>query len=147
MFYAILSTHVRMSTFCSSDFAKNLQRYTRHGMEGPKRPQEARDFGPVEGMAAAIAPQGTIGCLFGMFMLLLGAIAVGLAHGPGLVAAIIAMVVLVPLIRLALKREMRCDDAAAGFGPNAESSLPDDAELSDEERRDAMRKYDEEHSD
>jgi hypothetical protein len=93
------------------------------------------------GIFQAFAPAGAVGILAGAFILILLGIAGGMFEGPWLAVALLALVGLAGLIGRAIRREMRREDRRPLH--RQASNLPADAELSDEERRDAMRRYDE----
>ena len=103
-------------------------------------PRDPLRTGPGFGIVSAFLPQGSVGCLAGLFVLLLIGIAIGLFKGPWMAVAVVAMVVLVPLIGRAIRAEIRKEDRVMDK-PSQVGRLPSDAELADEERRDAMRRY------
>ena len=107
---------------------------------GPQRPYQ---YSPLGGVMAALVPQGTVGCLSGIFLLIVIAVVAGLIEGPWLALAVVALVLLVPLIRRAIRKEIQREDFHSGK-PSDTSKLPPDSELSDEERREAMRRFDDE---
>jgi predicted lipid-binding transport protein (Tim44 family) len=98
------------------------------------------------GVVSAFLPQGMVGVLGGLFLLLLLAILSDWVEGFWLVLAVAGLVALVPLIGVALKREMRRQDMRRDE-LQGNSRLPDNAELSDEERREAMRGFENERPD
>lgn len=103
----------------------------------PRPPPGMDPFTPSRyGLAAAI-PQGMVGCLGGLFVLLLIGIIAGILQGVLLAVGIIALILLPPMIVLAIRRQLREDNRrpSKGLPP-----LPDDSDLSDEERREAMRR-------
>jgi hypothetical protein len=116
-------------------------------MRDPQR-QSGYDQLPagMGGVVSAFLPQGMVGVLGGLFLLLLLAILSDWVEGVWLVPAIAGLVALVPLIGLALKREMRRQDIRHGE-LQRNPRLPDNAELSDDERREAMRRFDDERPD
>jgi hypothetical protein len=97
------------------------------------------------GIFQAFAPTGAVGILAGAFILILLGIAGGMFEGPWLVVAVLALVGLAGLIGRAMRREMRREDRRPWH--RQASRLPPDADLTDGERRDAMRRYDEERDD
>jgi hypothetical protein len=92
------------------------------------------------GVASALVPQGAVGCLSGLFLLIVLAVVAGLVEGIWLAAAGVGLVLLVFLIRRALKAEMRREDRRPARPPGT-TTLPEDSELTDEERREAMRRF------
>jgi hypothetical protein len=116
-------------------------------MQEPQRPR-GYDGLPagLGGAVSAFLPQGKVGVLGGVTLLVVLAIASGSVQGIWLVAAVAALIAMVPLLVLAVRAELNADRAAQGQRP-APPRLPDDAELSDEERRDALRRFDDERRD
>jgi uncharacterized membrane protein len=90
------------------------------------------------GAMSTFVPQGVVGLLGFAFLAVLFTIAAGLVEGAWLFAAVIGLLVLVFLIVLALRREMRrAKEPSRMDAPR----LPDDSELSDDDRQEAMRRY------
>ena len=103
-------------------------------------PRDPLRTGPGFGIASAFFPQSSVGCFAGLFVLIVIGVIAGLFEGVWLAVAVVGLVVLVPLIRRALRAEIRREDRDID-APSQEGKLPSDAELSDHERRDAMRRY------
>ena len=111
-------------------------------MYDPHRdPRQQPYAGAGMGVLSAFVPQGTVGCLLGLFILLLIALVAGMIEGPWLLLTVAALVILVPLIRWAVRKEIRREDRIPPGSPGQAGSLPPDSELSEEERRSAMREY------
>jgi hypothetical protein len=108
----------------------------------PNRDTYRMGVGAGMGIVSAFVPQGAVGVLAGGIIALVVGLLIGLFEGIWALAAVAGIVVLIPLTARALKREMRREDTTPRpLHPQA-SSLPADAELPDEERRNAMRQFD-----
>ena len=108
----------------------------------PNRDYYRHGLGAGVGIVQAFVPTGAVGVLAGGIIALVFGLLIGLFEGVLAYLAVVGIVVLIPLTARALKREMRREDAAPRPLHNQASSLPSDAELSDEERRQAMRPFD-----
>jgi len=108
----------------------------------PNRDVYRMGLGAGVGIVSAFVPQGAVGVLAGGIIALVFGLLIGLFEGIWAYVAVAGIVVLVPLTARALKREMRREDAPPRPLHQQASSLPADAELTDEERRDAMRRFD-----
>jgi integral membrane sensor domain MASE1 len=111
-------------------------------MYDPNRDPSRSSMNAGMGIVSAFAPQGAVGVLAGSIIALVFGLLIGLFEGGWALAAIAGIVVLVPLTARALKREMRREDTPPRPMHPQASSLPADAELPDDERRDAMRRFD-----
>jgi membrane protein implicated in regulation of membrane protease activity len=90
------------------------------------------------GVFSVFVPQGAVGILAGVFLLVLIAVVTGQAEGVWLAMALVAFGLLAVLMVRAIRRDLRRDDRRPA---RREATLPDDSELSDEERREAMQRY------
>jgi hypothetical protein len=91
------------------------------------------------GLVQTFIPTGAIGIFAGAFIAILASLLIGLFDGVWVFVAIVTLVVLVLLTSVAVKRELAKEDALPPSRPHV--SLPPDADLSDEERRQAMRRF------
>jgi hypothetical protein len=90
------------------------------------------------GVFSVFVPQGAVGILAGVFLLVLIAVVTGQAEGVWLAMALVAFGLLAVLMVRAIRRDLRRDDRRPA---RREATLPDDSQLSDEERREAMQRY------
>src|SRR5690606_3854031 len=130
---------------CQAVVAGNFGFFDRLAtMKGPER-QRGYDYLPagLGGAVSAFVPQGKVGVLGGVFLLAVLAIVSGWVEGIWLLVAVVVLVALVPLIALAIRTELNADRRARGRLPGT-PRLPDNAELSDDERREAMRRFSDE---
>jgi len=119
-------------------------------MRDPRNVHPSRDFDAhlppgLGGVVSAFAPRGAVGILAGFIVLLLLFAVSGSVQGLGLVAAGVTLVVLGFLTRRALKAEMRREDTTPLS--RVDPVLPADSDLSDDDRREAMRRYADGHTD
>ena len=114
-------------------------------MYDPQRDPHHTYTGAAMGIWGAFVPRGTVGILGGIVILLLLGVVSGTLTGAFLFLAIGGIAVLLALIPRAIKAEIRREDQRTPRR-GREGSLPDDSNLSDEERRRAMRGYDDDRS-
>lgn len=97
------------------------------------------DYDPIRnGLISVFVPQGTLGGLIVLFIALAAALALGLLEGAWLVLGVVGLVALVLLMVRAFRKEMARDSQPRATRKRYQP-LPDDAELSDAERREAQR--------
>jgi hypothetical protein len=114
-------------------------------MNDPRRePPRPDQISPMGGVASALVPQGAVGILGGLFLLVLLGVFTGQVKGPWLALAVAGLAVIAVLILGAVKRELRRDKSPPA---RREPTLPDDSELSEAERRAAMQRYADERKD
>jgi hypothetical protein len=106
----------------------------------PNRDAHRMGLGAGVGIFQAFVPTGAVGILAGVFILVVLGIATGMFEGPWLAIAVLALAGLAGFMARAVRREMHREDRRPYH--HQASSLPADAELTDEERRDAMRRFD-----
>lgn len=114
-------------------------------MNDPRRePPRPDQLSPMGGVFSAFVPRGAVGILAGVFLLVLIAIVTGQAEGVWLAMALVALGLLAVLMVRAIRRDLRRDDRRPA---RREVTLPDDSELSDAERREAMQRFRDERRD
>ena len=91
------------------------------------------------GIFQAFVPTGAVGIFAGVFILVLLGVVTGMFQGVWLVVAGLSLVGLAGLTVRALRREIRREDRHRPRG--RQSSLPSDADISEAERREAMRRH------
>lgn len=93
-----------------------------------------------QGIFQAFVPTGAVGILAGVVILLVVGIVSETISGVWLMPAIALTGIALLLIPRAIRTEIRREDRK-GAGRLSTPSLPSDSDLSDDERRDALRRF------
>ena len=109
-------------------------------MHDPQRHPNQAYSGALTGIASAFIPIGATGILLGIVIILVIGIATGVIDGVLVVVAAVVIAGAVALIPRAIRAEIRREDRRS-VRLEDHGTLPDDSQISDEERRDAMREF------